>query len=404
MANFFDDIWNATALGKNQQQVRASQQNVSNQKLMEELKAFELSDDPDEKARMREAILQSSRFKGLRERMASFDTSGKTPGETRGPEQVLRDKVFTGADPKSPEVQQSVLRPTRYGSQDSEEQKRADLAYRYSQTANVSPDDAIRVAASQKAMEALGIDPSKPAFNPDISPKEVLFGNLKGAPQKTERTGERTLNPFTWLGDDTISPEAANDAARKTVNELVGTHGWKQEDAVAATQDEYNARQNKEGDRKYLPEGRVDVRGLFSDGVNEFKGQEEPPSPGQQGKAITQPQQPTTGDEFKAASEFLQTATETSPEDNTKKTRKEVLREGATKQHHADYAKVQSFVESSRKSGELQNYNLAQSYQENPESFNQLFSAMRNGIPDGKGGKRKMTKAEWLEALKSMGR
>lgn len=101
---------------------------------------------------------------------------------------------------------------------------------------------------------------------------------------------------------------------------------------------------------------------------------------------------------------FLQTRTPASETDNVPKTRDQIGA-GQNRQMSAQYEEVQNFVQDAQERGKLdRDFVLQQSFQNNPADFQLLFKAMRDGVPDGKGGTRKMTKAEWLKALQGMGR
>ncbi len=197
--------------------------------------------------------------------------------------------------------------------------------------------------------------------DPDVNPKDVLSGNLKGKPQTKERSGERTWNPLTWFGDDTITDEAAGGAAKKSVNDLVRA-GFSQEDAVSRVQDEYNARQSSEGDRKYLPEGKLDVRSLFSDGPNPFQeggGKTTKTTPA----ATTQNVVPA-----KPLEDYFQAPTDTVPEDNTPKTFEQV---GITDPN--EQAAIQEMQEAAP------DVDVMQEYQDDPESMKRLLKLWEEG-------------------------
>lgn len=51
----------------------------------------------------------------------------------------------------------------------------------------------------------------------------------------------------------------------------------------------------------------------------------------------------------------------------------------------------------------IEGFDIEQSMKANPESFAKLFQAMRDGIPDGQGGRRPLTRSERIEILRSMG-
>lgn len=109
-------------------------------------------------------------------------------------------------------------------------------------------------------------------------------------------------------------------------------------------------------------------------------------------------------DKVSAIESFFQKGTPASETDNIPKTRGQI---GADKnrQMSAQFEEVDSFVQEAQKRGDLgRDFVLQQSFQDNPADFELLFKAMREGVPDGKGGTRKLTKKEWLQALQSMGR
>lgn len=420
----FDDLWDATTVGSRQQATQS-------RALADEFKLYQSTNNPEEKARILAGIHRNPQFAKLQERMNASLGSGQKPASVVDPVTAARNE---GAALLSPEQKTAlVTNPRSYArSEVTEEERRAKLAEGYARIGNVSSDKELTAAANAKARALLFGGTSEK--DPKIDPAALLTGNLKGKPQETERAGERRLlHPSTWFGDDTISMGTAGKGVKKTVNELVRDYGYSRDEAITVVQDEYDAKQSGEKFRKYLPEGIMDVRSLFSGG-NEFEHMTNPPLSEAEPKGgmpdtgatdrrpmfsegvnayggMVGPTSPKSdavrvspGRKPKDVSEFLQTGTELSPLDNVPKPSSEILGPDATKETAVQYAEVKAFIESARKRGELQGFDLERSYQENPQSFATLFKAMRNGVPDRQGGTRQLTKKEWLEALRSMGR
>lgn len=100
---------------------------------------------------------------------------------------------------------------------------------------------------------------------------------------------------------------------------------------------------------------------------------------------------------YEPISSYFQVSTDTVPIENIPKTHEQL---GLTrKQSEEDFERLREFAEKN-----IENFNIEQSYLDNTEHYEKLFLAMREGVPDGKGGKRKLTNKEIIEILKSMGR
>ena len=123
----------------------------------------------------------------------------------------------------------------------------------------------------------------------------------------------------------------------------------------------------------------VDNRGLFS------------PTP-----SVTESKHSFEGTPQSDISEYFQVPTETIPVENVPKTHQQLGL--ANKQAEEDFEQLRGFAEKN-----MENFDFEQSYLDNQEHYNKLFLAMREGIPDGKGGTRKLTKKEIIEILRSMG-
>ena len=95
--------------------------------------------------------------------------------------------------------------------------------------------------------------------------------------------------------------------------------------------------------------------------------------------------------------EYFQVPTETVPEENIPKTHEDLgLTSRRTQQ---EFEEVRAFAEKN-----IKNFNIAQSYLDNKEHYEKLFQAMREGVPDGKGGTRRLTKQEIIKILQNMGK
>ena len=226
----------------------------------------------------------------------------------------------------------------------------------YTKIADITADEELKDMALAKAKELVGGPGYKKPTDTKVDSAKLLAGNLKGKPQETERTGERDWwNPTTWFGDDTISSEAASDAVTKTVNELVRKHGYTKEQAMTIVQDEYNAKQSGEGARKYLPEGKMDVRSMFTGGVSPF---EDSPA----AKTSGDPNAPPAD-----LSEFIQEPTQDVPEGNIPKTFQEL---GLT-----DAADQQTFQEMQEA---IPDRDLRQEFEDDPEGMQRLMKLWRD--------------------------
>lgn len=135
----------------------------------------------------------------------------------------------------------------------------------------------------------------------------LFAGNLKGIPQETKRKGK-------WF-DETISPDAFGNAAKKSINELVRKHGYSQEQATSLIQDEVNSRLGKQGKWRTLPEGPMDVRALFSEGISPFETPKAGLLTGEDVPRVRAKQAPA-----KQLEEYFQATTDTVPEENIPKT------------------------------------------------------------------------------------
>lgn len=100
---------------------------------------------------------------------------------------------------------------------------------------------------------------------------------------------------------------------------------------------------------------------------------------------------------FEPISEYFQMATEASPTENMPKTHDKLGL--ANRRAEADFEAVRKIADE-----HLANFNIEQSYLNNTEHYDKLFIAIREGVPDGKGGKRKLTKQEIIKILQSMGK
>lgn len=117
----------------------------------------------------------------------------------------------------------------------------------------------------------------------------------------------------------------------------------------------------------------VDNRGLFSGGGHSFEGT------------------PQT-----EIGEYFQVPTETVPEENIPKMHIQLGMK--SKDSEEAFEQLRTFTEKN-----IENFNLEQSYTENQEHYEKLFLAWREGVPDGKGGTRKLTNKEIIQILRSMG-
>lgn len=132
----------------------------------------------------------------------------------------------------------------------------------------------------------------------------------------------------------------------------------------------------------------VDNRGLLS-GPDIVQGHSF--APGE-----SKPKETPIGQGLGLGPEFFQVETPEEPERNIPKTHDQIGLQN--KQAEEDYEEVRKFAEAN-----IENFDIEQSYLENQEHYEKLFTVWREGVPDGKGGKRKLTKAEFIEILQSMG-
>lgn len=101
------------------------------------------------------------------------------------------------------------------------------------------------------------------------------------------------------------------------------------------------------------------------------------------------PGEPDIGD-------YFQVPTETVPVENIPKTHEEL---GLKNKDAEDmFEQLRAFSQKS-----IDNFNIEQSYLDNQEHYEKLFVAMREGVPDGAGGRRKLTRKEIIQILRSMG-
>lgn len=220
-----------------------------------------------------------------------------------------------------------------------------------------------------------GADYKKP-MDTKVNLAELLSHNLEGIPQNVDRKG------WFWnLGDDVISKEARDNAIKKSVNELVRKHGYSREQAASVIQDEINSKMGREKGRiwRTLPEGPVDVRGMFSGGISPFETAEPELEMPQVGDALTydrrtaKPTSILTEEGMKPLADYFQAGTETVPEENIPPT---------FEQLGVEQADQESFQQLEKK---LPDIDLRQTYRLDPQGFKQMLTWLRNGkTPNGK--------------------
>lgn len=318
-----------------------NQQAVQSRRIGDQLKLYAATNNPKEKAKILAGIQQDPAFAKLQEQMAAVQASGQKPASVLSPGEEAANKGYDQLNPV--EQKQLVLNPRGYGR---------------GKTVDPLVQGAVDIGKIRKARDNFS--------EKELSPETASYFDV----------AEQSVKDRTGFRDPEINPKTGKP--RRVFSQSGEVIGTRNADGTSTT-----------------PKGKiVDNRDLFSTGVNPF-------DDGTKAKAKAKAS--AADKEVKNMQDFIQSGTETVPEDTIPKTRKQIGAD-TNKQAEAQYEEIKEFAEKAQKQGELVNFNVEQSYQENKDSFNLLFKAMREGIPDGQGGKRKMTKKEWLEALRSMGR
>jgi hypothetical protein len=74
-------------------------------------------------------------------------------------------------------------------------------------------------------------------------------------------------------------------------------------------------------------------------------------------------------------------------------------------QAQQQFAEMRQFTADAVEQGQLMGeFDLESSYAQNKQSYDQFFAALKDGVPNGQGGKRPLTKEEKILILKNMGK
>ena len=190
--------------------------------------------------------------------------------------------------------------------------------------------------------------------DPNMAPRKTLADMLGVSPQATGRN---------WW-DDTISPQRVKFTANQKVTDLQMNEGLSRDDARNQVAQEYNMLQSEDTDtfQKYP---KIDVAQLFAD-----------------------------QDTRKAAITEGKTVVDTG--DGVQTTLKKMADIGINNVNTQEQFQAMEDMVSKA----LPDMDLRADYQKNPKFYQKLFQTIKEGVPDGKGGKRKLSMQEIVSLIK----
>lgn len=215
--------------------------------------------------------------------------------------------------------------------------------------------DAMRSAIAQAISKETGIDTTVQPENKERSFN--LASMLSGKPQDSDRKG--------WLsnfGDDTISPETVKQTASEYVATLVAD-GVPEDKARSMAMQEFAGLKSEDNGffRKY-PD--VDITQMFTD-------QDSRKQAIKDGKPVVD-----TGDGVDTTPTRMEDVGITSP------------------QMQAEWQEFEEMIGPA-----LEGFDLKADYKRDPEFYQKLLQAIRTGVPDGSGNKRKLSVKEIIELI-----